>query len=51
MLVTSLLLEENDSHTVGRGSYQNIYIAFYCNVLYPVLLFSFMIMDAVGEAT
>jgi len=29
MVVALLLLEKNENQTVGRGSYQNIYIACY----------------------
>jgi hypothetical protein len=39
MVVALLLLEKNDNQTVRRGSYLNISIALYCNVLYPVLIF------------
>jgi hypothetical protein len=50
MAVRLLLLEKNDNQTVGRGRYRNIYTAFYCNVLYPVLLFLLYDDAAVGEA-
>jgi len=50
MPVRLLLLGKHDNHTVGRGRYQNVYIAFYCNVLYRSCYFSFILMDVVGDA-
>ena len=50
MPVTLVLLGKNYNHTVRSGRYQNVYIAFYCNVLYRSCYFSFILMDAVGEA-
>ena len=49
MVVTLLLQEKSDNHTVSRGSYQKIYIACYLwrVVLGPVI---FLLMDAAGEA-